>query len=143
MATTRVSNNAEHWQRLSRVESDLDVLKPQVAGLQTDVQYIRSSIDQLVAHNVATEGRTFPWGAIVSLVSVVVLILGGFATMLTQPIAQMTAYNQSQIERNQEESSDLEEQAAYLKGRVEEMSKKIDEIDIYGSRKWNGDTLSE
>ena len=129
-------SNQEHWQRLSRVESDLDVLKPQVAGLQTDVQYIRSSIDQLVAHNARAEGKTYPWGALVSLLSVLVVVLGGYATMLTQPISIRTAVNEANIEELQEKQGENQYNHGRLDAELNLLQQWVEDIDKYGSRKW-------
>lgn len=130
-------SNEQHWQRLSRVESDLDSLKPQVAGLQTDVQYIRSSIDQLVAHNLASDNRTYPWGALVSLLSVLVVVLGGYATMLTQPIAVRTAVNEASIEQLQSQQGQNQYHHGHLDAEMETLEQQVRDIDVYGSRRWN------
>lgn len=122
--------NQDNWDRVTRLEQD-------VAGLHVDVQYIRAAIDQLVQHN----QRTIPWGAIVSLVSVVVLVLGGFSTMLVSPIAAETQYNRAEIRENQQldrnAHSEMLQENSYLRGRVDALTKQVEEIDIYGSRKWN------
>ena len=128
-------------QRLTRVEADLDILKPQVSSLQTDVQYIRTSIDQLVQRNVAHDNRAFPWGAIASALSIMILVLGGFATMLTTPIAARTTINEQHIDENVEQDNEkhaaLSAENAYLRGRIDEISKQVEAIDEHGSRKWN------
>lgn len=128
--------NQDNWDRVTRLEQD-------VAGLHVDVQYIRAAIDQLVQHN----QRTIPWGAIVSLVSVVVIVLGGFSTMLTQPIASETMYNRAQIQENMQLDRDAHaemlEENAYLRGKMERLERQVDEIDIYGSRRWNKDSINE
>jgi hypothetical protein len=125
-----VTTNADNWVRVQRLEAD-------VAGLQVDVQYIRTSIDQLMTR----QNRQFPFGPVVSLVSVLVIVLGGFATMLTAPIAELTSYNREQIELNQSndqaDHSQLAVENAYLKGRLETLEERVEEIDIYGSRRWN------
>ena len=129
-------SNEQHWMRLSRVESDLDVLKPQVAGLQTDVQYIRSSIDQLIQHNARADSKQYPWGALVSLLSVFVVVLGGYATMLTQPIAIRTAVNETHIEELQQQQGDNQYNHGRLDAEVEDLNRWIEDVDKYGSRKW-------
>ena len=134
-------SNEEHWQRLTRVEGDLDILKPQVAGLQTDVQYIRSSIDQLIQRNHAQDQRAFPWGAVVSLVSVVVLVLGGFASMLTSPVNELALYNREEVRGHLIESHDVHmsqsEEVAYLRGQIDALTQQVQDIDNRGSRRWN------
>jgi len=125
-----MTTNADNWVRVQRLEAD-------VAGLQVDIQYIRTSIDQLMTH----QNRQFPFGPMVSMVSVLVLVLGGFATMLTAPIAELTTYNREQIEANQsvdqDKHSELAVENSYLRGRVETLEERVREIDIYGSRRWN------
>lgn len=123
----------ENWDRLHRVEGDLDVLKPQVAGLQTDVAYIRQSIDALVRAN----ERAFPWGAMVSLVSVVVIVVGGFATMLTTPIDAMTKLNRADLAANSLEDHKSAIELARIQGYVDALAEQVKQIDEHGSRKWN------
>lgn len=67
--------------------------------------------------------------------------------MLTQPIATETMYNRAQIQENMQLDRDAHaqmlEENAYLRGRMERLEQQVDEIDIYGSRRWNKDTINE
>lgn len=101
MAGRRVAETEhdEHWQRLSRVEADLDVIKPEVSALKTDVSYIRSSMEQLLSK----QNQPVPWGTLVSGVMAIVVILGGYTTLITQPISSNVASNAKHVQELEKE----------------------------------------
>lgn len=118
----------DNWQRIGRVEQE-------VAALQTDVQYIRGAIDRLVGEM----RQPFPWGPIVSLVGTAILVLGGFATLITKPIDDLARYNREQIEANQKVAIETRAEFNRLAGKLERLERQLDEVDTLGSRRWNED----
>ena len=89
-----MAGNDEHWQRLTRVESDLDVIKPEVSALKTDVSYIRSSMEQLLARN----NRPTQFAPIIAAAGVIMTIMGGYTVLVTSPIDRARQDNTAKIE---------------------------------------------
>ena len=89
-----MAGNDEHWQRLTRVESDLDIIKPEVSALKTDVSYIRSSMEQLLARN----NRPTQFAPIIAAAGVIMTIMGGYTVLVTSPIDRARQDNTAKID---------------------------------------------
>lgn len=127
----------EHMDRLERLEKDLDVLRPQVTALQTDISYIKEAVDGLARKH----DKAFPWGPMISGAALLVMVLGGYTTLLTQPMQADIDANRVHIFENDandvEIHTDLIDRVGRIEGRLDGAEDDIDRIDTYGSRRWN------
>lgn len=127
----------EHMDRLERVERELEELRPKVVALQTDISYIKEAVDSLARKH----DKAFPWGPMISGAALLVMILGGYTTLLTAPMQADIDANRVHIFENddndQRTHSELIDRVGRLEGRMDAAQDDIDRIDTYGSRRWN------
>lgn len=60
-------------------------------------------------------------------------MFGGYSMLMITPLQQQIAQNYNMIRDNQE----VREKQAYQDGRLDSMQNQLDQVDKYGSRRWN------
>ena len=110
---------SKHEERLNSVERRLE-------RIDGTLEHITSGIEQIA--NIVNQPSTIPWNPILSALALVAMLIAGYATIITQPLAE----NLSELQVDQrdehkllrEQDREIMYKLGYLEGIISEMEEE-------------------
>ena len=124
------------WKAIGDVAKQQASTEARIGALETAVDSGFSQIQNTLQNLVQRQSMPFPIWNLVSAIGVLSIILGGYATLITQPLYTAANRHYVAIEDIQHEDSEAAIKVARLEAQVEALERELRNIDQYGSRRW-------
>lgn len=112
----------ENSHRLGRLETTVGDLGRSVSGLQTDTNYIRESISQLISH----DNRPFNWGWLIAGVIGFASLLAGYAVLISEPIRNIAVDDRDRLDELQSMMFKKEREAGRDDERLDRLTRDVE-----------------
>ena len=120
------------WKAIGDVAKQQASTEARLSALSTAVENGFAQLQSTLQSILHRQNLPFPIWNLVSAVGVLAVILGGYATLITQPLYATANRHYVAIEQLQEDN----ERIATLEAQVESLEKELRNVDKYGSRRW-------
>ena len=120
-------NNPTHDGRLGRVEARLD-------SIESQVNRIVDSVEKL-AH-VAGRPTQTNWGWILAAVALTFSAGGGYTNIVTSSIRTNNVRQEARLDNLDKLMLERTYRIGYNTSTIDHLESQLDEVDLYGSRRW-------
>ena len=124
------------WKAIGDVAKQQASADARLSSLSTTVENGFTQLQHSVQELIRRQSIPFPIWNMVSAVGVLAVILGGYSTLISQPLYATTARHYQAIEELQKDRAKI----AALQAQIEDLEQDLRDVDRYGSRRWSKDT---